>query len=114
MNDTEAQQMFAKMDQTGDAEIHYSEFLAASLQSRFLLQENVIREAFQKFDIDNTGYISVDNLRQVLGDEYNGTQIEEIIAQVDYKKNGVIDYDEFVQALMDLGTEAKVDGDGKN
>lgn len=112
MTEKEALSLFDKMDQTGDHEIHYSEFLAASLQSRFLLQENVIREAFQKFDIDNTGFITVDNLRQVLGDEYNGTQVEDIIAAVDYKKNGVIEYDEFVQALMDLGQGGKDTGDG--
>eukprot|EP01066_Platyproteum_vivax_P016271 Platyproteum_vivax@DN7068_c0_g1_i2.p1 len=97
----EVAHVFKKVDQTGDSEIHYSEFLAATIQAKFILKENVIREAFQKFDIDKTGYISKENLRAVLGDEYNGTKIEDIVKQCDFKKNGVIDYEEFMAALTD-------------
>merc|ERR1719159_2205081 len=90
------------MDQTGDHEIHYSEFLAASLQSRFLLQEKTLCDAFDRFDLDHSGHISAENLRTVFGDEYNGTAVEDIIKEVDWKHNGTIDYEEFVQEMMDM------------
>jgi calcium-dependent protein kinase len=102
MSPAEAKAVFNRMDQTGDQEIHYSEFLAASLQSRFLLQEKILRDAFNKFDLDNSGHISAENLRTVFGDQYNGTSVEDIIKEVDWKHNGTIDYEEFVQEMMDM------------
>ncbi|CEL97359.1 unnamed protein product [Vitrella brassicaformis CCMP3155] len=97
--EAEARKVFQKMDVTGDHEVHYSEFLAATMQAKFVLQESMIRDAFQRFDVDKTGYISAENLREVLGDTFDGTRIEDIIHACDYKKNGRIDYDEFLQAL---------------
>lgn len=91
LSEEKAAALFATIDQTGTQHISYTEFIAASLRTKLLNQEDMYREAFQKFDVDNSGFITVDNLREVLGDEYNGTPVEEIIAQVDQKKNGVVD-----------------------
>ena len=101
MSEAEARLIFNRLDQTGDREIHYTEFVAAALQAKLLFNEKYIKEAFQKFDVDNTGLISEDDLRRVIGDEYKGEDVREILRQVDYKNNGYIDYDEFVKALMD-------------
>ena len=101
MSEAEARLIFNRLDQTGDREIHYTEFVAAALQAKLLFNEKYIKEAFQKFDVDNTGLISEDDLRRVIGDEYKGENVKEILRQVDYKNNGYIDYDEFVKALMD-------------
>lgn len=101
MSAEEAKLIFNRVDQTGDREIHYTEFVAAALQAKLLLNEKYIKEAFQKFDVDNTGLISEDDLRRVIGDEYKGENVGQILRQVDYKGNGYIDYDEFVKALLD-------------
>jgi calcium-dependent protein kinase len=101
MSEAEAKLIFNRMDQTGNQEIHYTEFLAAALQAKMILNEKYIKQAFQKFDVDNTGLISEEDLRRVLGDEYKGEDVGQIMRQVDYKNNGYIDYDEFVKALMD-------------
>ncbi|CAE7333764.1 CPK2, partial [Symbiodinium pilosum] len=45
------------------------------------------------------------DLREVFGDKFNGMPVEDILQQVDYKRAGVIDYDEFVQAVMELGPD---------
>jgi Ca2+-binding EF-hand superfamily protein len=112
MSDAEAKLIFNRLDQTGDREIHYTEFVAAALQAKLLLNEKYIKEAFQKFDVDNTGLISEDDLRRVIGDEYKGEDVSQILRQVDYKGNGYIDYDEFVRALMDTSCkEPSVLGD---
>ncbi|KAF4694650.1 hypothetical protein FOZ60_007617 [Perkinsus olseni] len=101
IDDEEAERVFKKLDQSGDDEIHYSEFLAACLLTRLAMNERYIQEVFEKLDLDKTGYISADNLRAVLGDSYCGTSVEELIRQVDYKCNGRIEYDEFVKALTE-------------
>lgn len=104
MPEQAAKELFGRLDLTGDKRINYSEFLAAACQSRFVASEENIQEAFQRFDVDHSGFISLDNLRAVLGDVYNGCKVEEILAQADIKQNGRIDYDEFVHALNDVGT----------
>lgn len=105
MADAEARLIFNRLDQTGDKEIHYTEFVAAALQAKLLINEKYIKEAFQKFDVDNTGLISEQDLRTVIGDEYKGENASQILRKVDYKGNGYIDYDEFVKALMDTSCE---------
>lgn len=104
MDEAEAERLFSKLDLKGLRRLQYSEFLAAACQRRFLAQESLMQEAFKRFDVDKSGVISVENLRTIFGDEYNGTKVEEMIAEVDYEKNGVIEYEEFVRALMDMGT----------
>jgi Ca2+-binding EF-hand superfamily protein len=101
LSENEARVVFQRLDQTGDEEIHYTEFLAAALQTKLIINEKYIKEAFQKFDVDNTGLISEDDLRKVLGNEYKGEDVGQIFRQADYKNNGSIDYEEFVRAIMD-------------
>lgn len=113
MSEEECAVVFDQMDLTGYHEIHYSEFVAAAIQEKFMSNENLIREAFSRFDIDNTGLISAENLRQVLGDEVTGTKVEDIIAEIDVKNDGKgIDYEEFVSALMELKPNNADDEDG--
>uniref|UniRef100_A0A0G4I0R2 non-specific serine/threonine protein kinase n=1 Tax=Chromera velia CCMP2878 TaxID=1169474 RepID=A0A0G4I0R2_9ALVE len=97
--ESEAARIFHAIDVTGSQEIHYTEFLASTLQAKFVLHEKLIREAFQRFDSDLNGYISADSLKAVLGDEYNGAKIEEMMRMCDLKGEGRIDFDEFLAAL---------------
>ena len=97
--DAEARAIFNRIDQTGDQEIHYTQFVAAAMQAKLLLHEKYIREAFQKFDVDNTGLISEDDLHRVLGDE--GEDVGQMLREMECKTKGQIDYEEFVKILMD-------------
>eukprot|EP00397_Hematodinium_sp_SG-2012_P010288 GEMP01010397.1.p1 GENE.GEMP01010397.1~~GEMP01010397.1.p1 ORF type:complete len:499 (+),score=77.68 GEMP01010397.1:154-1650(+) len=101
MNDNESSKVFKHLSGQENAEIFYSEFLAAAMQSRFQMQEYMMREAFQKFDQANTGKITVDNLRDVLGDEFDGTPVEDIIKQIDSTGKGEINYEAFCKALVE-------------
>ncbi|CAE7898171.1 CPK2 [Symbiodinium sp. KB8] len=105
MSAEESNVLFDRLDITGDHEIEYSEFIAAVSGSRFMCNEALIKQAFKRLDRDASGVITVENLREVFGDKFNGTKVEDIMKQVDYKHTGVIDYDEFVQAIMELGPD---------
>merc|ERR1712007_72593 len=63
----EADVLFSSMDTDHDDEIAYSEFLAAVMQDRIRLHEDVLRKTFMRFDVDSSGYISATNLHTVLG-----------------------------------------------
>ncbi|KEP65149.1 UNVERIFIED_CONTAM: calcium-dependent protein kinase CDPK2B [Hammondia hammondi] len=55
-----------EVDSDGSGVIDYTEFIAASLDKRQYIQEDVCWAAFRVFDIDNNGRISADELAQLL------------------------------------------------
>mmetsp|Transcript_3054 Transcript_3054/g.7315 ORF Transcript_3054/g.7315 Transcript_3054/m.7315 type:complete len:575 (-) Transcript_3054:324-2048(-) len=99
LKDAQVQKIFRGIDQSGLQEICYSEFVAAAMQAKLLQEECKIREAFQHFDLNNTGIITEEALRQVLGDRVSENDIQQIIRDLDYKNQGGIDYEEFLAAL---------------
>merc|ERR1712061_174366 len=92
----EAEALFKSLDTDNDNEIAYSEFLAAALQGRVKVHEDLLRKTFHRFDADQTGRISADELKSILGDHFEGTDVEELIREADTDKNGAVDYDEFL------------------
>merc|ERR1719394_1577252 len=68
----ETRQVFAALDTNNDEEIHYSDFLAAMVSTRIALHDDLLKSAFKKFDVDNSGYITAANLKQVLGNTFEG------------------------------------------
>eukprot|EP00923_Selenidium_pygospionis_P047543 GHVN01082087.1.p1 GENE.GHVN01082087.1~~GHVN01082087.1.p1 ORF type:complete len:469 (-),score=59.30 GHVN01082087.1:278-1474(-) len=99
MSQEEAEAVFRGMDQTGDSQIHYSEFLASTLQARIFFERSKAEEAFKKFDIDGKGLITQENLRSVLGDSYNGIPIKDLFESVDVTGKGGIDFQMFLASV---------------
>eukprot|EP00921_Rhytidocystis_pertsovi_P019108 GHVQ01030294.1.p1 GENE.GHVQ01030294.1~~GHVQ01030294.1.p1 ORF type:complete len:864 (-),score=164.49 GHVQ01030294.1:233-2824(-) len=97
ITEEQAHTIFQKMSQTRDQEVHYSEFLASTMMAKVALDEPIIRAAFQKFDVDNSGFISLTNLRQVLGDEYDGKAVGDILNTC--SSHGMLNYDDFLNTL---------------
>lgn len=95
-----AEGLFQSLDADNDGEIAYTEFLSAVMQDRIRQHEDVLRKVFAKFDPDNCGYITVDDLRYVIGDEFDGEDVEDLIQEADPSANGKISYDEFLQFLQ--------------
>ncbi|CAK0907928.1 unnamed protein product [Prorocentrum cordatum] len=95
----EVQSIFRALDQNHDDEIHYSDFLAAMVGARIGMHDDHLRSAFAKFDVDNSGYITRENLREVLGDAYEGETVDSLLAEADFLRDGRISYPEFVSFL---------------
>merc|ERR1719491_433093 len=93
ISDQETQHIFEAMDSNNDDTIHYSDFLAAMMNTRISMHSDLLRSAFRRFDTDNSGYITVENLREVLGDN---EQVEHMLAEADLLKDNRISYPEFV------------------
>ena len=60
-------QIMTQADTNNDGLIDYTEFLTAAFQKQVLLQEDNLRRAFNIFDIDNDGRISIDELKSGFG-----------------------------------------------
>lgn len=82
-----------------DKEIHYSDFLAAMLSGKKLFNDELLQDTFRRFDADDSGYITVDNMRQVLGNKYNGLSVEALFREVDHFHHGRVSYHEFASYM---------------
>jgi len=102
----EIQSIFQALDQNHDDEIHYSDFLAAMVGARINMHDDHLKSAFRKFDVDNSGYITKENLREVLGDTYEGESVDTLLAEADLLKDGRISYQEFVSYLTGQAMES--------
>jgi len=65
------------LDRTGW--IRYTEFLAATIEAQGAISEERLAEAFDRFDTDDSGYISVDDLVEILGKDFPRHEIRDII-----------------------------------
>ncbi|KAG4952750.1 hypothetical protein JHK85_039149 [Glycine max] len=103
LKDIEIRDLMEAADVDKSGTIDYGEFIAATFHLNKLEREEHLIAAFQYFDKDGSGYITVDELQQACA-EHNMTDafLEDIIREVDQDNDGRIDYGEFA-AMMQKG-----------
>mmetsp|Transcript_19154 Transcript_19154/g.43564 ORF Transcript_19154/g.43564 Transcript_19154/m.43564 type:complete len:514 (-) Transcript_19154:74-1615(-) len=92
------------VDSDGSGVIDYTEFLAATLERRLYIQEDVCWCAFKVFDLNGDGKITLDELKKVLCtgsvEEAVGTETtREVLSAVDNNGDGSIDFNEFMTMM---------------
>ncbi|URE08939.1 calcium-dependent protein kinase [Musa troglodytarum] len=92
ISESEVRQLMEAADVDGNGSIDYIEFITATMHMNRVEREDHLYKAFEYFDEDKSGYITVEELEQALkkynmGDEKT---IKEIIAEVDTDKDGRI------------------------
>ncbi|XP_006655639.3 calcium-dependent protein kinase 15 [Oryza brachyantha] len=107
ISESELRQLMEAADVDGNGSIDYVEFISATMHMNRLEKEDHIYKAFEYFDKDHSGFITVDELEEALkkydmGDE---ATIKEIIAEVDTDHDGRIDYQEFVAMMKNNSPE---------
>jgi Ca2+-binding EF-hand superfamily protein len=100
MSERDAAKLFSKIDCQESLEITYTEFLAAAGKSQDLLQDKYLQESFNWFDSDKDGYINLEDLRQVYGENVDGSPTSDLLRGLDYKNQGKIDFEEWRQFLI--------------
>ena len=64
-----------------------------------------LRSAFQRIDTDGTGFISSEELKNILIRKRmsaNDQEVQDIISQMDFTGNHMINYSEFLAATIDI------------
>lgn len=97
----EAVKVFQALTAYHDESIHYTDFLAAMLDTRIVMHDGLIRATFKRFDSDNSGFITLKDLREVIGDHFEGESVEKMLAEMDVGKHNKVSYEEFVSYLRD-------------
>ncbi|KAK5770351.1 Calcium-dependent protein kinase 4 [Gossypium arboreum] len=103
LKDTEIQDLMNAADVSNSGTIDYGEFIAATIHLNKLERKEHLVAAFQYFDKDKSGYITIGELKQVCAElNMKNVLLEDIIQEVDQDNDGRIDYAEFV-AVMQKG-----------
>lgn len=99
----EIKKMISDIDKDGTGTINFSEFLGmmtTKMSERDSKQE--ILKAFRLFDDDETGRISLKNLKRVakeIGESMTDEELQEMIDEADKDGDGEIDQDEFLKIM---------------
>jgi len=98
-------ELFDAMDVNGDAQIYYSDFLAATMNEELNFSEVHIRAAFSRLDADNSGAISAEELQNTIGDTFEGVATQQLVQSIGLSPSahGEINYNMFVH-LLDHGS----------
>ncbi|CAF4003029.1 unnamed protein product [Rotaria sordida] len=96
--------LIAEVDKNGNQHLDFQGFVTfMSKHWHERDQEAELREAFRLFDRDNSGYITINELKEVMlnmGEKLNQEELEEMMREADVNKDGKLDYEEFVQKFL--------------
>lgn len=101
------EEVFAIIDSNQNGRIDYTEFLAACLNTHNYLDNGILKTAFQHFDYDHSGFITNDELKEVLTGRdmsiiITDYEVDEIMRETDIDGDGRIDYFEFVAMMNNV------------
>lgn len=72
------------------------------MQSYVYLKENNLKHAFEYFDRDGNGTITLEELKETLSSDdllLDESELEKIISDIDKNDDGMIDYKEFLEMM---------------
>lgn len=96
----------SSMDQDKNGYIGYEEFLRASIDMETLCTEGNLKMAFMFFDTDNSGFLSIDEIRNALGlqnlneNPEAKKMLDSVIAELDENNDNQISFEEFKKLVQ--------------
>ena len=118
MSEAEAKALVNKADQDSNKGIDFSEFallwealhgesevglLSLTLiRFKYSISQNEFRDKFSKLDIDNSGYITKEEMLEVVASGASGVKVDEAkatIDQLDVDQDGKVSYPEFLLVM---------------
>ena len=91
---------------SGKWKLRKTDIMAHPVLASTAISEERLAEAFDRIDADDSGYISAENLKALLGNDFPKEEIDAIIKEADLTKDGKISYSEFL-ALWEDKNETK-------
>ncbi|ONK64999.1 uncharacterized protein A4U43_C07F32410 [Asparagus officinalis] len=102
-SEEEQMHVISKIYVKGEKNMDFAEFLnQMTRKMKEIDAEEELREVFKVFDRDQNGYITANELRNVmisLGEKLTHEETEQMIREADLDGDGQVDYQEFVQMM---------------
>ena len=99
-------EIFLNLDTDDNNYISYEEFIRAAIDKKIFLEEDILKYAFQYFDKDNSGEITLDELETIfrghIKDKDIKKELNNILKEVDFNDDKVIDFEEFKKLMNNL------------
>ena len=97
----EIDNIFKSIDHDNNGYIEYEEFLRATVDRNLLLSESNLRHAYDIFDLDKNGLISVEEVKNIIGGGKNipDNIITDLLAEIDKKNDEEITFQEFKEIM---------------
>lgn len=86
-----------------DAEMDFPAFVHLMTAHASEGTEEDIKKVFQLYDVDNTGFITLDNLRHIakqLGETTSEKDLQEMISRVDTTGKGMVGFPDFLNIMQ--------------
>lgn len=83
--------------------ITWTEFVAGTIGGG-AMEEHRLANAFDLIDDDDSGYISKEDLRTILGKHYSQEYVEQLLSEADINKDQKISFAEFKRRLFHFTT----------
>jgi len=104
--------IFKNLDMDGNGYIECEEFVRAAVNKQFFVSDEVIQFAFNFFDKDKSGEITIDEIKEVFEDSVvkkskEDISLKKIIQEVDKNGDGKISYEEFAFVMKKLIAQKK-------
>lgn len=96
-------EIVSEVDLHQNGKINYTEFIAATLCVEKYMTDQKLREVFMHFDVDDTEYISKENIRESMGkmgQELTPEEIEQALGIHDVKGDHRISFEEFKHMFL--------------
>jgi calcium-dependent protein kinase len=98
--------IFLNLDLDNNNYISYEEFIRAAIDKDIFLKEDILKFAFQYFDKDNSGEITLSELETIFKDSIKGKDLEKeldnMLSEVDSNNDKVIDFEEFKKLMYNI------------
>lgn len=98
-------QLLKRFDSDRNKRIDYSEFLNLTVEHKLLLSRENLEITFKKLDIDNSGYLTTDELRKTFeigGSQKSETFWKDFVKSMDENGDDKVTLDEFIKTMEKL------------
>ena len=108
MNEDEIISLFKGIDTNYSQKIEYSEFISAAIENIQYIKEEKLLDLFKVLDKDKSGKISKNDLKKSLSNEdIDEEELSQFILKFDLNGDGEIDYDEFINNMIEINNNNK-------
>ena len=101
------ERIIQSMDFDNNGYIEYEEFIRATISKENLFTDVNLKTAFDMFDLDKNGSISLNEIKEVLGIKKNDDDkvIEELMNEVQRTGNEEITFEQFKESMLNYAQQ---------